>query len=101
MEDDAKVLKFTDFLSGLAAGCVFTIASQPMDYVKTQIQTLGKRLSPVDVMKYIWDKAGLNIKAYYSGSSTMFLGNSLLVSQELGINETIHRFFRDKINKNN
>lgn len=37
--------------------------------------------------------------AFYRGASTMFLSNSLSNSIELGLNETLHNFFRNSINK--
>jgi hypothetical protein len=70
----------------MLAGFALTIVGQPMDYVKTQIQMVGKRLSPPEILRLLWKQAGFNVFTYYKGASTMFLGNGLLVSQELGFN---------------
>lgn len=95
-----NIFNLKDFFSGLMAGFAQTIVGQPMDYIKTQIQMAGRKLTLSETAKLIWKEAGLNIFTYYRGSSTMFLGNGLLVSQELGLNESFHRFFRNYVNKN-
>ena len=60
-----NIINLKDFVSGLMAGFAQTIMSQPMDYIKTQIQMAGRKLSFRDTAKLIWKEAGFNILTYY------------------------------------
>lgn len=43
----------TDFISGIIGGIAFTLASQPMDFIKTHIQMVGRRLTLNDIVQLI------------------------------------------------
>lgn len=69
------------------------MVGQPLDLVKTYIQMAGRKVSFKEVAQMCWKKAGFNIFMYYRGASTMFVGNGITVSCELGMNETFHHMF--------
>jgi hypothetical protein len=43
----------TDFVSGILGGIAFTLASQPMDFIKTHIQMAGRRLKLSEITTLI------------------------------------------------
>jgi solute carrier family 25 carnitine/acylcarnitine transporter 20/29 len=88
------VINLRAYAAGMCAGFSQTLLGQPLDLVKTYIQTAGRKSSMGELSRYLWKENRLNIFSYYRGSSTMFIGSGLLMAGELGLNESFQRLFR-------
>jgi hypothetical protein len=88
------VVNVNAYIAGLCAGFSQTLFGQPLDLVKTYIQTAGRKVSFKELASHLWREHGLSPFSYYRGSSTMFLGSGLLVAGELGLNESFQTLFK-------
>jgi len=96
-----SVVSFRAYLAGLCAGLSQTMFGQPLDLVKTYIQTAGRKVSFRELAGQMWKEHGMNPLSYYRGSSTMFLGSGLLMAGELGLNESFQRLLKKIGSANN
>ena len=82
-------MNLADFCCGMLAGWSYTLVGQPLDYLKTVMQMTTKNPSEINIMKDIYKKHGF--KGFYRGSSSMFLGFSLVGGMEFCVYEWVKR----------
>ena len=70
-------MNLTDFCCGVLAGWSMVLVQQPLDYIKTVLQTTESRTATeLRILKDIHKQHGL--RGFYRGSSSMFFGFSLV-----------------------
>lgn len=80
------------FASGFSYGLTSVIVGQPLDTIKTRMQTVGSNASMLSVGKDIFAKEGLY--GLYRGGMSLIIGGALIRSTQFGVNSTCLELLR-------